>query len=93
MPVIIRVIAPTFSERNRASRGGAEPNAADQIEVMYSARDGASVGFAAKAVAVAIRPAITTHELRRNRERVKRSILALADAPGRLIQPARLRST
>jgi hypothetical protein len=76
MPVIIRVIAPTFSERNRASSGGAERNAAEQIVLMYSARDGASVGFAAKAVVVAMRPAATAHELRRNRERVKRSILA-----------------
>ena len=71
MPVIIRVIAPTFSERNRASRGGAERNAAEQIAVRYSASDGASVGFAAKAVAVAMRPAVTAHEVRRNRERVR----------------------
>jgi hypothetical protein len=41
MPVIIRVIAPTFSERNRASWGGAERNAAEQIVLMYSAKEGA----------------------------------------------------
>ena len=34
MPVIIRVIAPTFSERNRDSWAGAERNAAEQIAVM-----------------------------------------------------------
>jgi hypothetical protein len=69
MPTIIRVIAPTFSERNRASSGGAERNAAEQIAVRYSAKEGPSVGFAAKAVAVAMRPVVSAHELRRNRER------------------------
>ena len=75
MPTIILVIAPRFSERNDASWGGAERNAAEQIAVRYSAKDGASVGFAAKAVAVAMRPAVTAHELRRNRAQVKRSIV------------------
>ena len=42
MPTIILVIAPTFSERNGSSSGGAEWNAAEQIAVMYSARDGTS---------------------------------------------------
>ena len=77
IPTIILVIAPTFSERNDASWGGAERNAAEQIAVRYSARDGASAGFAAKAVAVTMRPAATAHEVRRNRKRVRRSILAL----------------
>jgi hypothetical protein len=70
MPVIIRVIAPTFSERNRDSWGGAERNAAEQIAVMYSAKEGASAEFAAaNAVAVAMRPAVIAHKLRRIRER------------------------
>ena len=50
--------------------------AAEQIALMYSAKDGASTGFAAKAVAVTMRPAAAPHEIRRTRERVKRSIRA-----------------
>ena len=59
MPTSILVIALTFSERNGASSERAERNAAEQIALMYSARDGASAGFAAKAVAVARIPAAT----------------------------------
>ena len=76
MPTIIVVIAPTFSARNGASSGGAEWNAAEQIAVMYSARDGTSAGSAAKAIAVAMRPAAAATELRQNRERMKSSIAA-----------------
>src|SRR4051794_20178022 len=75
MPTIIRVIAPAFSERNGASWGGAERNAAEQIAVMYSARDGPSVVFAATAVAIAIKLAAAATELRRNRERAIRTIV------------------
>jgi uncharacterized protein YoaH (UPF0181 family) len=57
MPSIIRVIASTFSERNAPSWTGAERNAVEQISAIYSAKDGASVGSADKAVAVAIRAA------------------------------------
>jgi hypothetical protein len=82
MPIIIRVIAPTFSERNGGSWGGAKWNAAEQIAVMYSAKDGASAVFTATTVPVARRPAATATEatatelLRGNRDRAKRSIVA-----------------
>jgi hypothetical protein len=67
MPTIILVIPPTRSERNGASWGGTKRNAVEQIVAMYSAGEGASVGFAANAVVVAMRPAVTA-KLRWNRE-------------------------
>jgi hypothetical protein len=76
MPAIILVIAPIFYDRNGASWGGAERNAAEQIAVMYSARTAPRWGFAAKSVAVALKPPATAAELKRKRERVKRSIVA-----------------
>jgi hypothetical protein len=68
MPTIILVIAPTFSERNGASWEGAERNAAEQIAEMYSASEGAPVGFASKALAEATRPTAAATEFRPNLE-------------------------
>jgi len=76
MPAIILVIAPIFYDRNGASWGGAERNAAEQIAVMYSTRTAPRWRFAAKSVAVAVKPPATAIELKRKRERVKRSIVA-----------------
>ena len=62
MPTSILVIALTFSERNGASSGGDELNAAEQIAAMYSASEGAPA-----TVAVATKPAANAIKLKPNR--------------------------
>lgn len=67
---------PDILGEERCFSRRAERNPAVQIAVMYSARDGASLVLAKTVVAVAMRRTATATELRRNCERVKRSMSA-----------------